>query len=60
MNGVQVTQHEGGHLPFEANITSILKGSKGIPCRITIAVNNTLTLNTLPPGSIQFMNDPTR
>ncbi|PIO26531.1 hypothetical protein AB205_0036020, partial [Aquarana catesbeiana] len=55
-----VTQHEGGHLPFEANITSILKGSKGISCRITIAVNNTLTLNTLPPGSIQFMNDPTR
>ncbi|CAI9590473.1 unnamed protein product [Staurois parvus] len=60
VNGVQVTQHEGGHLPYEANITSLLKGSKGIPCRITIAVNNTLTPNTLPPGSIQFMDDPTR
>ncbi|XP_056412891.1 beta-glucuronidase isoform X1 [Hyla sarda] len=60
VNGVQVTQHEGGHLPFEANISSVLKGSLGTPCRITIAVNNTLTLNTLPPGSIQFMNDPTR
>ncbi|XP_075709032.1 beta-glucuronidase [Rhinoderma darwinii] len=60
VNGVQVTQHEGGHLPFETNISSVLKGSLGIPCRITIAVNNTLTLNTLPPGSIEFMNDPTR
>ncbi|KAG8587572.1 hypothetical protein GDO81_005708 [Engystomops pustulosus] len=60
VNGVQVTQHEGGHLPFEVNISSVLKGSMGAPCRITIAVNNTLTVNTLPPGTIQFMTDPTR
>ncbi|XP_073521048.1 beta-glucuronidase isoform X2 [Phyllobates terribilis] len=60
VNGVQVTQHEGGHLPFEVNISNVLKGGLGSPCRITIAVNNTLTLNTLPPGSIQFMNDPAR
>ncbi|KAM4046253.1 beta-glucuronidase [Anomaloglossus baeobatrachus] len=60
VNGAQVTQHEGGHLPFEVDISNILKDSLGCPCRITIAVNNTLTLNTLPPGSIQFMNDPTR
>ncbi|XP_075051123.1 beta-glucuronidase [Mixophyes fleayi] len=59
INGVQVTQHEGGHLPFEANITSVLKGNVVNSCRITIAVNNTLTLNTLPPGSIQFMYDNT-
>lgn len=60
VNGVEVKRHEGGHLPFEANISNVLKGSQGTPSRITIAVNNTLTLNTLPPGSIQFMNDPTR
>ncbi|XP_072272210.1 beta-glucuronidase isoform X1 [Pyxicephalus adspersus] len=60
VNGVQVTQHEGGHLPYEANITKLLKGSMGLPCRITIAVNNTLTFDTLPPGSIQFMDDTTR
>ncbi|KAM5179422.1 beta-glucuronidase [Mantella aurantiaca] len=60
VNGVQVTQHEGGHLPFETNITSLLKSSIGSTCRITIAVNNTLTLNTLPPGTIQFMDDTTR
>ncbi|XP_075446035.1 beta-glucuronidase [Ascaphus truei] len=59
VNGVQVTQHEGGHLPFEANITSLLKSSATASCRITIAVNNTLTLNTLPPGSIQYMQDTT-
>ncbi|MEE6469747.1 hypothetical protein FKM82_008752 [Ascaphus truei] len=59
VNGVQVTQHEGGHLPFEANITSLLKSSATASCRVTIAVNNTLTLNTLPPGSIQYMQDTT-
>ncbi|CAH2222721.1 beta-glucuronidase [Pelobates cultripes] len=57
VNGVLVTQHEGGHLPFEANITSLLKSSADSSCRITIAVNNTLTPHTLPPGSIQFMSD---
>ncbi|XP_053310870.1 beta-glucuronidase [Spea bombifrons] len=58
VNGVQVTQHEGGHLPFEANVTSLLKGGVGSSCRITIAVNNTLTPTTLPPGSIKYMQDP--
>ncbi|XP_014808598.1 PREDICTED: beta-glucuronidase [Calidris pugnax] len=60
VNGVQVVEHEGGHLPFEADISSIVKGSPGIPCRITVALNNTLTPHTLPPGSIQYMNDKTR
>ncbi|NWX41566.1 BGLR glucuronidase, partial [Steatornis caripensis] len=60
VNGVQVMEHEGGHLPFEADISSIVQGSPGIPCRITVALNNTLTPHTLPPGSIQYMNDKTR
>ncbi|XP_029468157.1 beta-glucuronidase [Rhinatrema bivittatum] len=60
VNGVQVTMHEGGHLPFEADITKVAQSGAGEPCRITIAVNNTLTLNTLPPGSIQHMDDPLR
>ncbi|XP_075575760.1 beta-glucuronidase [Pelecanus crispus] len=60
VNGVQVVEHEGGHLPFEADISSIIQGSPGIPCRITVALNNTLTPHTLPPGSIQYMNDKTR
>ncbi|MED6259370.1 hypothetical protein ATANTOWER_021611 [Ataeniobius toweri] len=60
VNGVKVTEHEGGHLPFEAEIGTLLRKEPTIPCRITIAVNNTLTLHTLPPGSIQYMNDRTR
>ncbi|XP_057263070.1 beta-glucuronidase [Pezoporus wallicus] len=60
VNGVQVVEHEGGHLPFEADISSIIQDSPGIPCRITVALNNTLTPHTLPPGSILYMNDTTR
>uniref|UniRef100_A0A6I8QND4 Glucuronidase beta n=1 Tax=Xenopus tropicalis TaxID=8364 RepID=A0A6I8QND4_XENTR len=60
VNGIQVMEHEGGHLPFETEISNILKDSAGSLCRITIAVNNTLTLHTLPPGTIQFMEDSTR
>ncbi|XP_063060184.1 beta-glucuronidase [Engraulis encrasicolus] len=60
VNGVKVTEHEGGHLPFEADIGAVARKTPGAPCRITIAVNNTLDLHTLPPGTIQHMNDPTR
>ncbi|XP_040906844.1 beta-glucuronidase [Toxotes jaculatrix] len=60
VNGVKVTEHNGGHLPFEAEIGSLIRKDPATPCRITIAVNNTLTLETLPPGSIQHMNDHTK
>lgn len=60
VNGVKVTEHKGGHLPFEAEIGSLIRDDPTMPCRITIAVNNTLTLETLPPGAIQHMNDPTK
>ncbi|KAM8797371.1 beta-glucuronidase [Eudromia elegans] len=60
VNGVQVAEHEGGHLPFEADISSVVQGSPGTPCRITVAINNTLTPHTLPPGSIQFMDDASK
>ncbi|XP_056911186.1 beta-glucuronidase [Takifugu flavidus] len=59
VNGVKVTEHEGGHLPFEAEIGSVVRGDP-TACRITIAVNNTLTLETLPPGMIQHMDDRTK
>ncbi|XP_069556769.1 beta-glucuronidase-like [Brachyistius frenatus] len=60
VNGEKVTEHEGGHLPFEAEIGSLIRKNPTMPCRITIAVNNTLTLETLPPGTIQHMNDRTK
>uniref|UniRef100_A0A3P8WLD0 Beta-glucuronidase n=1 Tax=Cynoglossus semilaevis TaxID=244447 RepID=A0A3P8WLD0_CYNSE len=59
VNGVQVAEHIGGHLPFEAEIGGLIRKDPTRPCRITIAVNNTLTLETLPPGTIQHMDDPT-
>uniref|UniRef100_A0A7N9AMG9 Beta-glucuronidase n=1 Tax=Mastacembelus armatus TaxID=205130 RepID=A0A7N9AMG9_9TELE len=59
VNGVKVTEHEGGHLPFEAEIGSLIRKDPTMLCRITIAVNNTLTLQTLPPGTIQHMTDRT-
>lgn len=52
LNGKEVMAHSGGHLPFEADVTSLL--SFGAVNRITAAVNNTLTPSTLPPGEIQY------
>ncbi|KAM3600858.1 uncharacterized protein V6R79_003814 [Siganus canaliculatus] len=60
VNGVKVTEHEGGHLPFEAEIGAVVRKDPSVPCRITIAVNNTLTLETLPPGTISYFDDHTR
>ena len=45
-------KHDGGHLPFEADIAEHLE--EGQPNRVTVAVNNTLNANTLPPGSIEY------
>lgn len=47
--------HEGGHLPFEVNVTSALDVN-GLN-RVTVAVNNTLTPTTLPPGTIEYKSD---
>ncbi|XP_038670030.1 beta-glucuronidase [Scyliorhinus canicula] len=60
VNGAEVAFHEGGHLPFEADITKVIQNSSTRQCRITIAVNNTLTPYTLPPGKIQYMTDTKR
>lgn len=60
VNGVKVSEHKGGHLPFEAEVGGVLRNSPTATCRITIAVNNTLTLETLPPGMIQHMDDRTK
>ncbi|XP_074466635.1 beta-glucuronidase [Sebastes fasciatus] len=60
VNGVKVTEHNGGHLPFEAEIGGVLRSDTTQPCRITIAVNNTLKPDTLPPGNIKYMDDRTK
>ncbi|XP_064612321.1 beta-glucuronidase-like isoform X2 [Liolophura sinensis] len=58
INSKQVMSHVGGHLPFEAQVNSYVN-FKG-PNLITVAVNNTLTPTTLPPGTIKYQNDPNR
>lgn len=57
VNGIHVVEHEGGHLPFEADISKLVQTGPQTTCRITIAINNTLTPHTLPPGSIIYKSD---
>lgn len=49
-NGNLVVEHDGGHLPFEADITDYVEYGKS--AILTVAVNNTLTVSSLPPGSV--------
>ncbi|XP_060576094.1 beta-glucuronidase-like isoform X2 [Ruditapes philippinarum] len=56
VNGQEAMSHEGGHLPFEAEVTNMLHldGSN----YVTVAMNNTLTPTTLPPGAIEYKTNP--
>lgn len=49
-------RHEGGHLPFEAEVTGYL--NMEAVNYVTVAINNTLTPTTLPPGAIEYKTDP--
>ncbi|XP_042211012.1 beta-glucuronidase-like isoform X1 [Homarus americanus] len=58
LNGVAVTSHEGGHLPIMSEITSgLVYGQENL---VTVAINNTLTPETIPQGSITYHDDLTR
>ena len=46
----EVVSHEGGYTPFEADITSYARPGK--EARVTVAVDNRLTFQTVPPGVI--------
>jgi beta-glucuronidase len=55
INGQSAMNHSGGHLPFEADITPFLpSGTNYSKVRIVVAVNNTLTPTTLPPGHLHI------
>lgn len=43
--------HEIGHLPFQHEVTSLL--AYGTKNRITVVVDNTLLLNTIPQGQVE-------
>ncbi|WP_206061185.1 beta-glucuronidase [Nonomuraea basaltis] len=44
----EVVTHRGGFVPFEVDVTDHLR--YGAPNRLTVAVNNELSLSTMPPG----------
>lgn len=53
LNGDLLTNHEIGHLPIEAEITScVLFGQKN---RVTVAVDNSLLKTCVPQGKIVDM-----
>lgn len=53
VNDTLVAQHTGGYTPFEADITNLV--GAGEQFRLTILVNNELTNETIPPGSIEVL-----
>ena len=47
LNGSLICEHKGGFLPFEAELTNILKEGDNL---LTVAVNNIIDYTTLPVG----------
>ena len=57
VNGQSAVNHSGGHLPFEADITPFLPaGVNTSRVHVVVAINNTLTPTTLPPGELHIHN----
>lgn len=50
VNGTEVARHTGGYLPFEADITDYV--NPGEEFRLTVAVDNRLSWQTIPPGLV--------
>ncbi|KAM0713967.1 hypothetical protein Q7P37_010930 [Cladosporium fusiforme] len=50
VNNELLAEHVGGYTPFEADVTDYI--AAGEKFRLTIGVNNELTHETIPPGSI--------
>jgi beta-glucuronidase len=58
VNGVRVTEHEGGYTPFEADVTGVVE--PGSENRLTAVVNNVLTWQSIPPGYVEQTQDGPR
>ncbi|PIO61134.1 glycosyl hydrolase family 2, sugar binding domain protein, partial [Teladorsagia circumcincta] len=57
-NSQEVGSHVGGHLPFQFDVTRLVKF--GTMNKVTVAVNNTLSWSTIPQGDFNYMKDTTR
>jgi beta-glucuronidase len=55
VNGIEVARHVGGYIPFSAEISDHV--SAGEEFILTIAVNNILTNETIPPGKLTIKAD---
>ena len=53
VNGRPVAEHRGGYLPFEADITDVVR--YGRENRVVVCVNNILDWTTLPPGQVKHV-----
>jgi beta-glucuronidase len=49
LNGTQVGEHEGGHLPFELEVTKVLGPGKN---RLVVRVDGALAPDRVPPGDV--------
>src|SRR3954447_5530633 len=58
LDGTQVAEHEGGYTPFEADVTDLVE--PGAEHRITVVVNNVLSWQSIPPGTVEDTPDGPR
>ncbi|XP_063225290.1 beta-glucuronidase isoform X2 [Bacillus rossius redtenbacheri] len=54
LNGQLVMTHEGGHLPFQRDVSSVLK--HGASNLLTVAVDNTLLETSVPQGRLKELH----
>lgn len=55
---VELAHHEGGYLPFDVDLTDHVQAGEEV--RLTVAVDNTLTWQSIPPGVIEASDDGPR
>ena len=48
LNGTEVGSHEGGHLPFELDVSDVVRDGRN---RLAVLVNNDLKPDRVPPGN---------
>jgi beta-glucuronidase len=58
VNDVRVGAHEGGYTPFEFDISTLVAGEDSI--RVTVRVDNRLTMQSIPPGIVDLFDDGRR
>ena len=55
VNGMKVKEHQGGFLPFEIDITSVVR--KNNYNQIVVQMNNEISNTTLPAGEVDILPD---